>query len=124
MRYPMIVIVALASTTAGLAEASDFNLEYRVDRADSARMSLDRCADIVQGEAKAAGYTQTVSRYPGQLVTVTGGPGGGGSSFIVHCIAVDQKTVSVVQAIDYRGRQGATARFADRVQAALAKAVQ
>ena len=104
--------------------AGDFNLEYRVERAASAKLNLDQCAEIAQGEAKSAGYTQTVSRYPGQLVTVTGGPGGGGSSFIVHCIAVDQKTVSVVQAIDYRGRSGATARFADRVQAALVKAAQ
>ncbi|TDR89861.1 DUF6180 family protein [Enterovirga rhinocerotis] len=122
MKSSTVLILAMATMAASHAAANDFKLEYRVERTEAAALSLDQCADIVRKEAAEAGYTQSVDRHPGQLVTVTGGPSGGGSSFIVHCIAVDGKTVSVVQAIDYRGRGATAKRFADRVHAALTKA--
>lgn len=45
-------------------------------------------------------------------------------AFVVQCIAVDDKTVSVVQGIDYSQRKGPLGAFVDEVQAALLKAAK
>lgn len=45
-------------------------------------------------------------------------------AFVVQCIAVDDKTVSVVQGIDYAQRKDLLGAFADRVQAAILQAAK
>lgn len=113
----VLTIVGLLATSAMAAQ--EFSLEYRVERRSAADLSLDRCADIAGREAEAVGYSRKVQRYPNQLAVVSGGPSGGGGSFVVYCIAVDDKTVQLVQVIDYQNRTGPAAAFADRVHRAL-----
>ncbi|MCE4222939.1 hypothetical protein HCU64_04175 [Methylobacterium sp. C25] len=99
--------------------ADDFTFDYRIERASAAKLSIDTCAEITKRTTQAPGYVQSVNREAGKLVTITGGPAAGGSAFIVHCIASDDKTVYVVQALDYRGRKTEAAAFADKIRDAL-----
>ncbi|WP_315760996.1 DUF6180 family protein [Sphingomonas sp. Y38-1Y] len=64
-----------------------------------------------------------VQSFPGQLVIVKGGRTGAGA-FVVQCIAVDGKTVSVVQGIDYQNRKAAIGQIADRAFAAIKGAIR
>jgi len=107
---------------AGAADG-DFNLEYRVERADASRLSLDQCARVVEQAASQAGYRVSVDRYPGQLAVIAGGPQQGGWSYTVYCIAVDQKVAHVTQGVGYRPGNNA-ASFVNRVHAALLKAAR
>ncbi len=106
------------------AAAPQFGLEYRVERADSARLSLATCLATAKRASAELGYVTTMGNsYPGQLAMFASGPKGGGSSLIVYCIAVDRKTAFVVQAMDYnRPASAASARVADHVHRALLKA--
>lgn len=115
------VLGCLSLPTLSNAAASRFGLEYRVERTNAAKLSVAACLDVAKRESSAMGYEPAVeNRYPGQLAVFASGPRAGGSSLIVYCIAVDQKTAFVVQAIDYsRPNSPAAARIADRVHAAL-----
>ncbi|MGV2981181.1 DUF6180 family protein [Camelimonas sp. ID_303_24] len=119
--------VALVSggmaTGAARAADGDFGLEYRVERAEASRLSLDQCARVVEQAASQAGYRVSIDRYPGQLAVIAGGPPQGGWSYTVYCIAVDQKVAHVVQGISYRPG-GNVAGFVNRVHAALLKAAR
>ena len=77
--------------------------------------------ETVADAAKGAGLSATVTAFPGQLVTVSGGETGKGA-FVVQCITVDDKTVSVVQGIDYRQEKGPLGAFADQLAQDLAAA--
>ncbi|MGU3496724.1 DUF6180 family protein [Xanthobacteraceae bacterium A53D] len=123
MRQPRLALGTLLLGTLALSPAlaasDEFLLEHRVDRIDASVLSLDACSEIVQSVAQQAGLTRSVNRFPGQLVTITGGPRDGGLAFIVHCIAVDGKTVAVVQALDYSNQKAPAAALADKMRAAL-----
>ena len=116
---PFATLLTLGLLTTGATAAQEFSLEYRVERRSAADLSLDTCADIARREAAAVGYSQSVQRFPNQLAVVSGGPRGGGGSYVVYCITVDDKTVQLVQVMDYQNRAQPAAEFADRVHKAL-----
>lgn len=118
--------VCLAAPIAASAASQRFALEYRVERTASAKLSIATCLDVAKRESAAIGYVPAVeNRYPGQLTTFASGPAAGGASLIVYCIAVDQKTAFVVQAIDYnRPNSPQSKRIADRVHSALLAAAR
>lgn len=122
----MLAAGCLLSASPAGAASSKFGLEYRVERASSAKLSLSTCFDVAKRESAALGYAPAVeNRFPGQLAVFAAGPAAGGSSLLVYCIAVDQKTAFVVQAIDYsRPNSPAAKRVADRVHAALLSSSQ
>lgn len=123
------VVTAFACLTAPVAASAAserFALEYRVERTASAKLSIAECLDVAKRESAAVGYIPAVeNRYPGQLTTFASGPRQGGASLIVYCIAVDQKTAFVVQAIDYnRPSSPQSERIANRVHEALLAAAR
>lgn len=115
--------VLLGSSAAAQAQDNNFNVTYHVERTPTARLSLDTCGGVVTKAAQRAGLRASSQSTPGKLVTVVGGTESSGT-FVVHCIAVDDKTVSVVQGIDYQPQKGALGRFADQAYAALKAAVK
>ncbi|WP_294300611.1 DUF6180 family protein [uncultured Sphingomonas sp.] len=123
----MIAAAILASgltlSSSAMAQDADFSLTYHVERTPAARLSIDACAQAVTKVARQARLPVSAQRYPGQLVLVKGGQRGVGA-FITQCIAVDGKTVSVVQGIDYRAQRGAMGNFADRAFAAIKAAAR
>lgn len=122
----VLAVGCLLSAPSAVAAPSKFGLEYRVERASSAKLSLDACLGTAKRESAKLGYTSAVeNHYPGQLAVFASGPAAGGSSLVVYCIAVEQKTAFVVQAIDYsQPNSPAAKRTADRVHAALLSASQ
>ncbi len=106
-----------------LAAADDFNLTYHVERFQTSALSLDACANTVAGNAASAGLTVSITNFPGQLSTVSGGATSAGS-FVAQCIAVDDKTVAVVQGIDYSQSKGGLGQFADQAFAAVQAAAR
>lgn len=127
MRIPRLAGLALAAgcvvlpATSATAASSKFGLEYRVERASSGKLSLDKCLATAKRASAALGYVQAVeNRYPGQLAVFASGPSAGGASLTVYCIAADQKTAYVVQAIDYsRPNSPQAAKAANQVHSAL-----
>lgn len=115
--------VLLGSSTAALAQDNNFNVTYHVERTPTSRLSLDTCGGVVTKAAQRAGLRASSQGTPGKLVTVVGGSASSGT-FVVHCIAVDDKTVSVVQGIDYQPQKGALGKFADQAFAALKAAAK
>ncbi len=109
-------------TQLALAASDPFHVAYNVERADASKLSTDTCAEIAQREAGDYGYVHAVDRTPGQLIVVSGGPADGGASFLVYCIAVDNKTAYVVQGIDYSRQKSSAGALADRVHKALLEA--
>lgn len=122
----VLAVGCLLAAPAAVAAPSKFGLEYRVERANSAKLSLAKCFDVAKRESAKLGYAPAVeNRYPGQLAVFASGPAAGGSSLLVYCIAVDQKTAFVVQAIDYsQPNSPAAKRTADQVHASLLSASQ
>lgn len=106
-----------------LAAANDFSLTYHVERFQTSALGLEDCANTAAGQAASAGLAVGVTNVPGQLSTVSGGATSSGA-FVVQCIAVDDKTVAVVQGIDYRQSKGPLGQFADQVFAALQAAAR
>lgn len=116
-----LAAVGLSLPASASAASSKFGLEYRVERADSGKLSLDACFATAKRASAALGYVPAVEqRHPGQLAVFASGPGGGGASLTVYCIAVDRKTAYVVQAIDYsRPNSPQAAKVANQVHSAL-----
>ena len=79
-------------------------------------MSVKGCGDVVEREAARAGLKAAAQRFKGKLAVVSGGADRRGS-FIVQCIAVERRTVSVVQGIDYSRSKGPLGGWADATQA-------
>lgn len=122
--FPICLSAAalLSLSAPAFAQEVDFNLTYHVERTPAAQLSIETCGDTVAKAAGQAGLSANVAAFPGQLVTVSGGATGKGA-FVVQCIAVDDKTVSVVQGIDYQQEKGALGAFADQLAQAMAAAV-
>lgn len=112
---------ALALSFPATAASEKFGLEYRVERASAGRLSVPACLRTAEAASARLGYTPSNRQiYPGQLAVFASGPRSGGGSLTVYCIAVDQKTAYVVQALDYNRPQSASARrAADAVHGAL-----
>lgn len=125
MRFISVFVAAglFGSASPVLAQTSDFNLTYHVERNAAAELSIEDCGDAAVDAAGKAGLETSVQSFPDQLVTVTGGTQGSGA-FVVQCIAVDDKTVSVVQGIDYRSSKGALGQFADQAFEAIKAAAE
>ena len=122
-RLALSGLLLASFSSPGLA-SDDFNLTYHVERSASTALSQDDCAATVEREAGRTGFRSAANSFPGQLTVISGGKENVGS-FAVYCIAVDDKTVSVIHATDYRRQQkGAVGRFADQVHAALRKAAR
>jgi uncharacterized protein YhbP (UPF0306 family) len=117
-----VLLVAAASalgfTAPVLAQDSDFNLTYHVERTPKAKLSIEACGSTIEKLAKNAGFAFDSQTFPGQLVVVRGGLEGQGA-FIAQCIEVETTTVSVVQGIDYQGPKAALGQFADQAHAAV-----
>jgi hypothetical protein len=118
--YALLVTVTVVVGPAlpALAQDTDFNLTYHVERTPRASLSIETCGKIASKTATAAGLSADVQTFPGQLVVVRGGDEGRGA-FIVQCIAVENTTVSVVQGIDYQGPKASLGAFADEAHAAV-----
>ena len=116
-----LALTCLLCTVSIAAADDDFKVTYHVERTASKLISLDQCTDLIERLAKEAGYRVAVSRHPGQLGVISGGSAGSGS-FISHCISVDDKTVSVIQGLDYGSQKGPVGEFADRTHQALISA--
>ncbi|MGX5720425.1 DUF6180 family protein [Shinella zoogloeoides] len=112
-----VAATILAALPAAAAD-DPFMITYHVERTASDALSLDACTDLIEQQAQGAGYRVIVNRFEGQLGVISGGPAAGGS-FISHCISVDDKTVSVIQGLDYKSTKGPVGDFADRVHRAL-----
>ncbi len=119
---PLALAALLGAAPAAWAN-DPFMITYHVERTPAAALSLDQCTDMIESQARTAGYSVVVNRYTGQLGIVSGGPSSGGA-FISHCIAVDDKTVSVIQGLDYAPAKGPVGDFADRVHEALMAAAK
>ena len=119
--FPICLSVAALLAAPAFAQEMDFNLTYHVERTPAAQLSIETCGDRVVEAAGQAGLTAQATAFPGQLVTVSGGAAGKGA-FVVQCIAVDDKTVSVVQGIDYQQEKGTLGAFADQLAQAVAAA--
>jgi len=117
----VVTIVGIAPTA--LAQASDFNLTYHVERTPSAKLSIETCGKVVAQAARQSKLTADSQSFPGQLVIVKGGSGGVGA-FTAQCIAVGTTTVTVIQGIDYSGRKGAMGNFTDNAFAAVKQAAK
>ena len=112
------LFASVLSVVPAIAADGPFMITYHVERTPANALSLDDCTKFIEGQAQEAGYRVVVSRHEGQLAVISGGPDAGGS-FISHCIAVDDKTVSVIQGLDYSSAKGAVGDFADHVHKGL-----
>lgn len=116
------LMLSAAAMTLGLAAPAlaqeEFFLTYHVERTDAAALSIESCGQIAADAARAAGLSADTTSFPGQLVTVSGGAKSVGT-FVVQCITVDAKTVTVVQGIDYQQTKGQIGSFADQTFAAI-----
>lgn len=121
--WTLAAIGVLGFVTPALAQGTDFNLTYHVERTPAAQLSIEACGQAVVNAATQAGLRSATQSYPDQLVTVSGGADGNGG-FVVQCIAVGDTTVSVVQGIDYRQQKGALGAFADQAFDAVKAAAQ
>lgn len=108
----LAAIAFLGCTTALYAQTTDFNVTYHIERTHAAQLSIESCGKAVMDAAREAGLEAVSENTPEKLVTVSGGSSGKGA-FLVQCIAVDDKTISVVQGIDYSPEKGALGDFAD-----------
>jgi len=110
-------LIAFAIAPA-MAADGDFSLQYHVERTLSTDLDLDQCIDAVKSGASDAGYRMSTDRYEGKLGVISGGPKQGGS-LIAYCIVVDDKTVSVIQGLDYDAGSRSVSNVADRIHDAL-----
>lgn len=122
-RTTALAAAMLAGVVTPAFAGDDFQLTFHVERHDASALSVEDCGDVVEREASRAGLRAGAQRFEGKLAVVSGGADRRGS-FIVQCIAVDGKTVSVVQGIDYSERKGALGSWADATHAALSKAAR
>ncbi len=106
-----------------LAQDSNFNLTYHVERTPKAKLSIETRGSTIEKTAEQSGLASNVQTFPGQLVVVRGGDEGRGA-FIAQCIEVESTTVSVVQGIDYQGPKAALGKFADQANAAVKAAAE
>ena len=126
MLFAAVAVTAVATAAASLwvslaAIERDPNLLPPGDQSIASADTSINVLLISADAAKGAGLSATVTAFPGQLVTVSGGETGKGA-FVVQCITVDDKTVSVVQGIDYRQEKGPLGAFADQLAQDLAAA--
>lgn len=120
-RFALFAAALMILPLSAPAQSADFSLTYHIERTPADQLDIETCGDVVAQMAQQAGLSADRQSFPGQLVSLSGGAEGSGT-FIVQCIAVDDKTVSVVQGIDYRQQKGALGEFADRAFAALKEA--
>jgi hypothetical protein len=113
-----VAFASALSVVPATAADGPFMITYHVERTPANALSLDDCTNFIEGQAQKAGYRVVVNRHERQLAVISGGPEAGGS-FVSHCIAVDGKTVSVIQGLDYSSAKGAVGDFADRVHKEL-----
>ena len=118
-----MALTLLAVASPALSQSGDFNLTYHVERTPAAKLSLAACGNVVANIARQSRLSVDIQSFPGQLVIVKGGRVGAGA-FIVHCIAVGNTTVSVVQGIDYKASKGALGQIADRAFAAIKASIK
>lgn len=117
----LLAIASFSLCTPAVAANEKFGLEYRVERTDTGRLSVPTCLKVAEAASARLGYVAANKQhYPGKLAVFASGPRTGGGSLTVYCIAVDQKTAYVVQALDYNRQQSEAARrAADTVHKAL-----
>ena len=114
---------ALALTLSGPVAASDFGLEYAVERAPATQLSMAQCAAAVKRGSQAAGYLTRIEQDQGASRIFVSGPKGDGRSLVAYCIQAGSTTVYVVQAFDYAGPGGVeAARVKQAVVTALKQA--
>lgn len=86
-----------------LVAASEFGLDYDVERVAAAQLSLAGCAAAVERGSTRAGYATRTRQDQGKLVLHVSGPKGDGKALVSYCIQAGTQTVWVVQALDYAG---------------------
>ena len=97
------IAVGLLLAASAPAVASDFGLEYDVERVPTAQLSLADCAAAVRRASEEAGYVMRTEHDQGKLVLHVSGPAGEGSALVGYCIQAGTRTVWVVQVLDYEG---------------------
>ena len=88
---------------ASTLSAHDFGLDYSVERVAASSLSVAQCAATIQQAANAAGYVARVDQDQTTLALHVSGPRGGGRALVAYCIEAGDRTVYVVQALDYDG---------------------
>jgi len=82
MNYFAVLLTAasvLGLTVPVLAQDSDFNLTYHVERTPKSKLSIETCGNAIEKMAKRSGLASDVQTFPGQLVVVRGGLEGHGA---------------------------------------------
>ncbi len=114
---------ALALTLSVPLSASDFGLEYAIERTPATQLSMAQCAAAVKRGSQTVGYLTRIEQDQGASRIFVSGPKGDGRSLVAYCIQAGSMTVYVVQAFDYSGPGGAeAARVKQAVVAALKQA--
>lgn len=105
------------------AAASDFGLDYAVERVPASQLSLAQCASAIRRGSQAAGYLTRIDQDQSTLRTFVSGPKGDGHALVAYCVQAGGLTVYVVQVLDYSGPGGREAQRAKQaVVAELKKA--
>lgn len=86
-----------------LVAASDFGLDYDVERVAAAKLSLAGCAAAVERGSNKAGYATRTKQDKGKLILHVSGPEGDGRALVSYCIQAGTQTVWIVQTLDYAG---------------------
>jgi|GEM_PF-1998226 len=108
------------------SSSEQFSLDYRVERFDAGAFSIETCLDTAADLAEGEGLVEAArDLHPGELGVYVAGPAQGGSSVIVYCIGVGDKTAFVVQSLDYmRAASPEAAALADRLHQGLLDAAR
>lgn len=117
-----VAIVASLSLWGIAVAADDFSLDYTVERTPATRLSLENCAAAIKRGAEASNYTTRPQQERPTLAVYVAGPPEDGGAVVAYCIQAGDKTVYVVQTLDYSGPTSAvSASVKDRIVAELQK---
>lgn len=123
-KFVISILVGLCISVPASGANSRFGLGYNVERFEASRFSIDRCLATVEAASGSLGFVAAARKvHPGELAVFASGPRNGGGSLTVYCMAVGDKTASIVQVLDYSQRDSAAAqRTAETVHRALLRA--
>lgn len=115
--------VAASLSFSGIAAADDFSLAYSVERTPATRLSMENCSAAIKRAAEISNYTTRVQQEHPTLTVYVAGPPEDGGAVVAYCIQAGDKTVYVVQTLDYSGPTSTVStQVKDRIVAELEKA--
>lgn len=100
--FTSMTLASAAICQPALAQSEQFGLSYRVERLQASDLDLEACVAAADSAATAIGYRTALTKiHPDQLGVYSAAAPDGAGSLMVYCIAVDDKTTFLVQAMDY-----------------------